>query len=156
MLAVDVQGFGRLELEHLVLDFNGTLALDGDLIPGVAELVRDLSKLMQVHVVTADIHGGCRKALSGLPCSVEVLGPGPEDEGKLRFVRELGVGGCACVGNGVNDRYMLAHCAVGVVVVQDECAANLALSNADIVAGGIVPALELFKYPKRLMATLRH
>jgi hypothetical protein len=35
MLAVDIPGFGRFELDHLVLDYNGTLALDGRLVPGL-------------------------------------------------------------------------------------------------------------------------
>ncbi len=155
MLSVDVQGFGKLELQHLVLDFNGTLALDGRPIPGVAELIRELSQKMQVHVITADTHGGCREALSGLPCSVDILGPGPEDKAKLFFVQELGAKNCACVGNGANDRYMLGQCGVGVAVIQGECASSLAVADADIVALDIISALELFKYPMRLAATLR-
>lgn len=34
MLDIDIPGFGHLHLQHLVLDFNGTLALDGHVQPG--------------------------------------------------------------------------------------------------------------------------
>ena len=36
MIAVDIPGYRELRLEHLVLDYNGTLAEDGKLLPGVA------------------------------------------------------------------------------------------------------------------------
>jgi soluble P-type ATPase len=43
MLTIDIPGYGMLQLEHLVLDVNGTIAHDGALIPGVAEAVETLS-----------------------------------------------------------------------------------------------------------------
>ena len=38
MIEIDVPGFGALRLEHLVLDYNGTLACDGMLLEGVHEI----------------------------------------------------------------------------------------------------------------------
>jgi hypothetical protein len=37
MLSIAIPGFKNLSLAHLVLDFNGTLAVDGNLITGVSE-----------------------------------------------------------------------------------------------------------------------
>lgn len=36
MWQAEVPGRGTLRLEHLVLDLNGTIAQDGELVPGVA------------------------------------------------------------------------------------------------------------------------
>ena len=36
MIAVDIPGYGPLRLEHLVMDYNGTLAVDGEIAAGVA------------------------------------------------------------------------------------------------------------------------
>lgn len=36
MIEIAIPGFGLIQLEHLVCDYNGTLALDGALIDGVA------------------------------------------------------------------------------------------------------------------------
>ena len=33
MIEINAPGWGKREIEHLVLDFNGTLAMDGRLIP---------------------------------------------------------------------------------------------------------------------------
>ena len=43
MLHFDIPGSAPLELEHLVLDYNGTLALDGILLPGVDRVLQELS-----------------------------------------------------------------------------------------------------------------
>jgi soluble P-type ATPase len=43
VIAVVIPDYGSLQLQHLVLDYNGTLALDGRLLPKVAGgLARDL------------------------------------------------------------------------------------------------------------------
>ena len=55
MLSVDIPDFGALHLDQLVLDFNGTLAADGILVPGVRERLHSLSEQLRLHVVTADV-----------------------------------------------------------------------------------------------------
>ena len=150
-----IPGFGKIELHHLVLDYNGTLALDGTPLPGVREILTDLSRDLTLHVITADTHGQCRDRLRGWPVGLHILGSGPEDEAKLGFVRSLGCQACACVGNGRNDRLMLRECALGIAVLGEEGTAVEALNAADIVAPGILPALRLLGEPKRLTATLR-
>ena len=57
MLTIDIPGFRTLTLEHLVLDFNGVLALDGKLLDGLHERLKELSQDLTVHVVTADTFG---------------------------------------------------------------------------------------------------
>ncbi|MEF2144708.1 MAG: ATPase P [Desulfovibrionaceae bacterium] len=156
MLKMDIPGFGPLQLDKLVLDFNGTLAQDGALLPGVAGILRRLAPLLELYVVTADTHGTCAHILAGLPVQLAVLGPGAEDQAKLDHVRRLDPRTCAAVGNGRNDALMLAECALGVAVCQGECAAAQALAAADIVAPDILSALGLFIKPKRLEASLRY
>jgi soluble P-type ATPase len=74
MISVDIPGFGALELAHLVLDYNGTLAIDGRLLPGVADALLDLAPSLRIHVVTADTFGLAKAELAGLP--VELLEAG--------------------------------------------------------------------------------
>jgi len=35
LIQIDIPGLGALSLQHLVLDYNGTIAFDGSLIQGV-------------------------------------------------------------------------------------------------------------------------
>ena len=50
MIALTIPGFGALELQHLVLDYNGTLAVDGKLIRGLRDdtLRQRLETLLQI------------------------------------------------------------------------------------------------------------
>lgn len=155
MLAIDIPGFGDLRLAHLVLDYNGTLACDGALMAGVAPLLGELAGSLDVHVVTADTFGRAAAALAGLPLRLRILASANQADAKLDFVRRLGVASVAAIGNGRNDGRMLAAVALGIAVVQQEGAAQDAVSAADIVAPSIVDALELLRRPLRLTATLR-
>lgn len=156
MIALDVPGFGALRLEHLAVDFNGTLAIDGKLLPGVSERLGALSAGLAIHVVTADTHGTAARSLAGLPCSLDVLSASGQAEVKRRFVVALGADRVVAIGNGRNDRLMLAAAALGIAVVQAEGAAAATLAAGDLVAPTIADALDLLIHPLRLLASLRN
>ncbi len=42
-MRIDIPGFEALDIKHVLCDFNGTLAIDGELIEGVEELINELS-----------------------------------------------------------------------------------------------------------------
>ena len=155
MLEIAIPGSKDLQLEYLVLDYNGTLACDGELIEGVGDCLKALAEDLQIHVVTADTFGKAQSGLEGLPCELVVLPAERQDAGKLAYIRRLGAGKTACVGNGRNDRLMLKEAALGIAVVQHEGAAADTLLAADVVCPNVVSALELLTSPLRLKATLR-
>ena len=155
MIAIDIPGFGKLELEHLVLDFNGTLALDGRLLPGVAEALSALAGSIHIHIVTADTFGLAKAQLAGLPVALTVLPVEEQAAAKRQFVSALGAGKVVAIGNGRNDREMLGAAAVGIALVQREGGAAETVASADLVSTSILDALELLQNPKRLVATLR-
>ena len=155
MLTIAIPGYKDLQIEHMVLDYNGTLACDGELIPGVKGLLEVLAEDLQIHVVTADTFGKVRSGLEGCPCQCVVLGVEDQDAGKLAYVKRLGPEGAVCIGNGRNDRLMLKEAAVGIALVQEEGAAAETLAAADVVCGDILSALRLLTDPLRLVATLR-
>lgn len=150
-----IPGFGTLRIDHLVLDFNGTLATDGKLLAGVRRRLRLLSRALKVHILTADTFGTARATLAALPCTLVVLPEQRQDHAKAAYVRRLGSARTACIGNGRNDRLMLKAAALGIVVLQEEGAAREALAAADLVMPGIVEALDAFSHPLRPVASLR-
>lgn len=154
-MKVEIPGFGTLVLGHLVLDYNGTLARDGRLLPGVRARLRALGGMLEVHVVTADTFGRARAQLKGADCSLVILPGRGQDRAKAAYVRRLGSARTVAIGNGRNDRLMLRAAALGIAVLQGEGAAAEALAAADAVAGSIGDALDLLLEPLRLVATLR-
>jgi len=155
MVEVSIPGHKVLRLSHLVLDYNGTLAVDGEIIEGVREALDGLAERLQIHVVTADTFGKAASRLEGCPCELAVLPTEDQAVAKRDYVAKLGAGGVVAVGNGRNDRLMLADAALGVAVIQAEGAAVETLLAADVVCPDIVSALELLGNPMRLVATLR-
>ena len=109
MLTIAIPGREELILRHLILDFNGTIAEDGQLAEGVAERLQALSRSLSLYVVTADTHGTAAAACEGLP--VEVLTYPTTDVGaiKRQVAEKLGEG-VACMGNGFNDLQMAEAC----------------------------------------------
>jgi soluble P-type ATPase len=101
MFVVDIPGREPVEIDHLVLDYNGTIALDGDLIPDVPEMMKELSTQLTIHVLTADTHGTVREKLKGLPCLLHVISPGHQSRAKLDYIQNLGCGRVAAIGNGM-------------------------------------------------------
>ncbi len=155
MITIAIPGYGTLSLEHLVLDYNGTLACDGVLIEGVRERLERLAQDLQIHVVTADTFAGACSALAGIPCHLEILPVAGQDQAKLEYVQRLNGERVVAIGNGRNDRLMLWSSALGIAVTQREGAAAGTLMAADVLVPTITDALDLLTHPLRLVATLR-
>jgi len=155
MLRIDIPGGPVLNLAHLVLDYNGTLAVDGSLAEGVAPRLQALAAHLQIHVITADTFGSVQREVAALPCQVVVIGREDQAGEKLKYIQGLGIEQTVCVGNGVNDRLMLQAAALGIAVIQAEGAAGVTLQAADVIATSITDALDLLLRPLRLTATLR-
>ncbi|HMJ80262.1 MAG TPA: ATPase P [Candidatus Dormibacteraeota bacterium] len=152
MRSYDVPGGQRLELDHLVLDLNGTLSERGSLIAGVEERLRRLSVDLDLHLVTADTRGTAARLAAELPVSISPITRGSE---KAAYVQRLGAGRTAAIGNGRNDEAMLRTAALGIAVVGPEGAATAALLAADLVTNSVVDALDLLLDPATLASTLR-
>jgi P-type E1-E2 ATPase len=144
-----------LDITHVVLDMNGTIALDGGLLEGVAERLEELSRSVRVVMLTADTHGGAAELGERLAIETHILAAGSQAEQKLEFVRGLGPKHTIAVGNGSNDALMLAGSGVGIAVIGSEGASLEALHAADVVVTDIRDALDLLLKPQRLAATLR-
>lgn len=155
MLEINIPGYRKLRLKHIVLDYNGTIACDGALIVGVKENLTALADKLQVHILTADTFGKVRSGLEGIACELSILAPDDQDIGKLEYVKKLGAENVVAVGNGRNDHLMLKEAALGIAVILEEGASRDTLLAADVVCSRIVSALELLRNPLRLTATLR-
>ena len=155
MLTIEIPGFRALHLEHLVLDFNGTLARDGQLLDGVGPRIEVLARDLTVHVATGDTHGSARAQLRGLPLTLTVLEPEHQAEAKRTYVQALGADRCVCIGNGRNDRLMLQEATLGIAVAGIEGTSVEALLATHLFVPNIHDALDLLQSPQRLVATLR-
>lgn len=155
MIELTIPGRDDVTLCHVVFDVNGTLAVDGNLLDGVTERISALAEHLEIHLLTANTHGGQAAIDAELGLIASTVQRGHEREQKEAFVKELGADQTVAVGNGGNDAGMLAAAAVGIAVLGAEGLNVEALNNADILAASTLDALDLLLNPKRLVATLR-
>jgi P-type E1-E2 ATPase len=155
MIEIAIPGFVTFRLRNLVLDVNGTIAKDGQLIEGVAELLKELRSRLEIHMITADTHGTQESVNEQLGLTAVRVPTQKQAEAKLAFIEKLGADTVVAVGNGANDSFMLKRAALGIVIVGPEGCAVETMLKADVAVPHARAAFELLLYPKRLIATLR-
>jgi soluble P-type ATPase len=155
MFHLDIPGYGHLDLEYFVTDYSGTLSEDGSLLAGIKEKLNDLSEKLHLHVLTSDTFGKAKDELIGIQCTLHVLGGNDHTKQKEKYVVELGADKVVAFGNGNNDVGMLKAARVGIAVCLKEGCSSESIKASEILVRSPIDAIDLFLFPKRLIATLR-
>ena len=155
MIEIDVPGQRAYRFEHLVLDLNGTISLDGEIIEGVPERLDLLRGMVDISIVTADTRGRAQELGKSLRVKIHKVAPNDEQTQKLKLVQQLGSETTVSIGNGSNDASMLKESILGICVLGPEGTASEAIASCDLVVSDINTALDLLLEPARLIATLR-
>ncbi len=155
MNEITIPNYATLQLEHVVLDYNGTIAKDGILKESVKELIKKLCESYTVHIITADTFGSVAAQSEELDIVLKILTSLDHTQEKADYIKTLGSSRCVAFGNGNNDAKMLEGAALGIAVMGDEGCASTTLLASDVVCRDIAEALELLLRPQRLVATLR-
>ena len=156
MIKIEIPGGKTIEAEHLVLDYNGTLAIDGNLMVGVKEQLNNLASNLTIHIITADTFGKVKENTKEINCQCSILVGQSHQEQKLKYIEKLGIHKVIAIGNGLNDLLMLKNAALAIVLIQEEGASAKTLLNADIICKNINDALDIIAKPLRIKATLRN
>lgn len=154
MLNIQIPGRELLTLNHLVLDYNGTIAEDGNIIEGIRPRLAELSKELSIYVITADTHGTAAKKCEGLPLQVLTFPTTEVGKIKAEEVTKL-EGGVITIGNGFNDIQMSDAADLSICVIGKEGCCGALLAHSDVVVTSIEDALDLLLKTGRLRATLR-
>jgi P-type E1-E2 ATPase len=155
MIELSIPGRGTIQLEYLVSDVNGTLAVDGQLADNLARILAALHDRLEIHLLTADTHGRQEMIDRQLNLHAIRIQPGNESQQKADYVQRLGAEHVIAIGQGANDTDMLKSAAIGVCLLSAEGTAVETLLSADLVVPDIYTALALLEKPLRLVASLR-
>jgi len=154
MLTIQIPGREAFSISHLILDYNGTIALDGEIIPEIAPRLEAMAKDLSIYVITADTHGTAARKCQGLPLTVLTFPTTEVGRIKAEEARKL-TGGVACIGNGFNDIQMSDACDLSICVMGKEGCCSALIAHTDVTVTSIEDALDLLLIPGRLRATLR-
>jgi P-type E1-E2 ATPase len=155
VIELNIPNRGTIQLNHLVCDVNGTLAIDGRLIEGVSRKLSMLRDRLEIHLLTADTHGQQKVIDAQLGLTARRIPAGDEAGAKADYIRELGSEQVVAIGQGANDAGMLREAAIGIAIFSAEGLSAEALHAADLFITDIHSAFDLLEKPIRLVATLR-
>ena len=154
MIEIIYHGDKKRSIETMVIDFNGTLAVDGKLVPGVKKKLMELSKMVKIVVLTGDTYGTVEKQMTGIGVDTLRFINGDAGIKKQEYVFNINPELTAVIGNGYNDLMMSEAAGISVAVIGDEGCYGKLIEKADIVVLDIHRALDLFLHPARIKATL--
>ena len=155
-MKIEIPGRESIEIKNIVLDYNGTIAVDGKLIKDVSNTINALSNSYNFYVITADTYGSVEKELKDTNCEIIKIPKDTQDISKLNFVKKVGSNTTLAVGNGRNDKLMLKEAVLGIGILQEEGICTETLLNSDIISKSILDVFAYLKDPNRLIATLRN
>ena len=152
---IEIPGYITYDLKYLLLDYNGTIALDGHMNDSVKDLIREVSKDLEVFVLTADTHGTAAVECENLPVTLKTFPTATAMDSKLEILNSLGADNCCTIGNGRNDLLMCRESALSISVIGDEGCYSKLITQTNITVKHIEDGFKLLLKPKRLIATLR-
>lgn len=157
MITIEIPGREELlNIRYVCLDYNGTIARDGQFFKSLEEPIAKLAeKDVQVFILTADTYGNVRRQCGHLKAEIKTFPRAGAALCKEEIVKELGSGVFA-VGNGFNDIQMFDAADMAVAVMEKEGVCGKLIAHADIVVTSPEDALDLLLKPDRIRATLRN
>lgn len=154
-MIVEIPGYKTLNIDYLILDYNGTIAVDGVIGAGIKQRLRELSKKFEIWIVTADTHGNARRSCEGLPVKIRTFPSASAARAKEKIVAGLGAESCVCVGNGRNDVQMCRIAGLSIGVMDREGMYGKLAQEAEVCVRSMEEGLDMLLNEKRLIATLR-
>lgn len=157
MIKVQISSDKELKIKNLVLDFNGTIALDGKIKESIKPRIIELARQgLDIYIITADTYKTAYEECKDLPVKVRIYNNCNESKAKGDFVKYLGSENTISFGNGNNDALMFDNSLLSVAIISEEGCFTKSALKSDILMSNILDAFDLLLNQNRLRATLRY
>jgi soluble P-type ATPase len=154
MITILRSGQEPLEIDFILLDFEGTLASDRRVHPKAKDRINLLSKRTKIYILTKEEKILMEEVLKKVKAEIIYLMEGEASQQKLDLLRQLGASRTVAIGNGVDDVPMIEEAGLGISVMGKEGTFSEAMKKADVVFMNILDALDFLLNPLRQKATL--
>jgi soluble P-type ATPase len=154
MITIQRPGQSNLEIEFILVDFEGTLASDRRVHPKAKDKINLLSKRTKIYILTAEEKERVEEVLRKVKAEIIYLTQGESSQKKLDLLRQLGATRTVAIGNGVDDVPMIEEAGLGVCVLGKEGMSSEAMEKADVVFMNMLDALDFLLKPLRQKTTL--
>jgi len=154
MITIQRPGQEPLEVEFILLDFEGTLASDRRVHPKAKDKINLLSKRTKIYILTKEEKEQVTEVLRKVRAEIFHFAEEDASNGKLNLLRQLGANKAVAIGNGRDDASMIKEAAFGICVISREGTSAETIQKADVVVSNILDALDFLLKPLRQKATL--
>jgi soluble P-type ATPase len=171
MISIQRPGKELLEIDFILIDFEGTIASDRRVHPKAKDKINLLSKRAKIYIfvnlpVPPFNKGGrggilakeekehAEEVLRKIKAQIIYVTEGESSQKKLDLLRQLGANRTVAIGNGADDVPMIEEAGLGFCVLGKEGTYSNAMKKADMVFMNILDALDFLLKPLRQRATL--
>jgi len=154
MISIERPGQNNLEIEFILIDFEGTLASDRRVHPKAKDKINLLSKRAQIYILTKGKKELVEERLRKVRAEITYLAEAGASQQKLDLLGRLGASRTVAIGNGVDDALMIEEAGFGICIMSKEGTFSETMKKADVVFMDILDALDFLLKPLRQKATL--
>jgi len=154
MITIQRPGQSNLEIEFILIDFEGTLASDRRVHPKAKDKINLLSKRTKIYILTKEEKERVEEVLKKVKAETVYLTGGESSQKKLELLRQLGPARTVVIGNGIDDISMIEEAGLGVCILGKEGTSSEAMKKADVVFMNILDALDFLLKPLRQKSSL--
>ena len=154
MTSIQKPGQSPLEIEFILIDFEGTLASDRRVHPKAKDKINLLSKRSKIYILTKEEKESAEEILKRVKAETIYLKEGKASQQKLDLLHRLGANRTVVIGNGADDVPMIEEAGFGICLMGKEGTSSETMKKADVVFINILDALDFLLKPLRQRATL--
>ena len=154
MISIQRPGQPSIDIEYLLIDYEGTLASDGRVHPKAKDKINLLSKRVKIYILVKSEKERVEETLRRVKADLFYVTEGEASKQKLDLMLNLGAPRTVVIGNGVDDLPIMEEAGLCLCVIGKEGTSSEIIERADIVFIHILDALDFLLKPLRQKATL--
>lgn len=154
-MIISIPGRNDINIKNIIFDYNGTIAVNGEIKESIKENLKKLSFIFNVYVLTADTYGTAKKCCSEIGINILTFPRENASEFKYNKLMEIGKDNTICIGNGFNDIKMCSSAALSIGVIEGEGISTALINSTDILVKSIDDAINILMDKNKIIATLR-
>ncbi len=149
----NISGVGEMEINTIVMDLNGTLAIRGEVVKGVKEKLSELKgKGFKLILVSSDQRGNAKEISKEL--EIEFYAAKTLEE-KAKFMQNLNTENVAAIGNARVDIGLFSNAKLSIATLQAEGIHAGIIKHVDIIVPSIIDALNLLLDKDTISSTMK-
>lgn len=154
MISIQRPGQEAIEIDYILIDFEGTLASDGRVHPKAKDKINLLSKRTKIYILAKGEREKVQETLRRVKADLFFIKEEEASLQKLELLLNLGPSRSVVIGNGMDDVRMIKEAGLSMAIIGKEGTSGELIRTADLIFTNMIDALDFLLKPLRQKATL--